>query len=195
MDESQLAAKKVALEQLGYDVTRHGHGRRRRSRSYPDSPAATAGLEGRRRHHRDRRAAGAARRRGRDDRAGASRSAPTFVVHRDDASDRDVTVPVTSAAAPSGDSRASRTSGSWPATDGPEARLPGRRSRSTPATVSGPSGGLAFTLTIIDELTPGNLTGGKKVAVTGTIDGDGTVGEVGGVPQKAVAAARAPAPS
>ena len=56
--------------------------------------------------------------------------------------------------------------------------------------VSGPSGGLAFTLTIIDDLTPGNLTGGKKIAVTGTIDGDGTVGEVGGVPQKAVAARR-----
>jgi len=54
--------------------------------------------------------------------------------------------------------------------------------------VSGPSGGLAFTLTIIDDLTPGNLTGGKTVAVTGTIDGDGNVGEVGGVPQKAVAA-------
>ena len=56
--------------------------------------------------------------------------------------------------------------------------------------VSGPSGGLAFALTIIDDLTPGNLTGGKTVAVTGTIDGDGTVGEVGGVPQKAVAGTR-----
>jgi PDZ domain-containing protein len=53
--------------------------------------------------------------------------------------------------------------------------------------VGGPSAGLAFTLEIIDTLTPGDLTGGKMVAVTGTIDEDGTVGEVGGVPQKTAA--------
>ncbi len=57
-----------------------------------------------------------------------------------------------------------------------------------PGAVSGPSAGLAFTLTIIDELTPGSLTGGKKVAVTGTMDLGGNVGEVGGVPQKTAAA-------
>jgi PDZ domain-containing protein len=54
--------------------------------------------------------------------------------------------------------------------------------------VSGPSAGLAFTLAIIDDLTPGDLTGGKRVAITGTISPDGTVGPVGGVAQKAVAA-------
>ena len=54
--------------------------------------------------------------------------------------------------------------------------------------VSGPSAGLAMTLAIIDALTPGDLTGGKRVAVTGTIDPDGNVGEIGGLPQKAVAA-------
>jgi len=53
--------------------------------------------------------------------------------------------------------------------------------------IGGPSAGLAFTLAIIDELTPGELTGGKNVAVTGTIDIDGTVGEVGGVVQKTAA--------
>jgi len=57
-----------------------------------------------------------------------------------------------------------------------------------PGDVSGPSAGLAFTLTIIDELTTGQLTGGKKVAVTGEIFANGEVGRVGGVPQKAVAA-------
>jgi PDZ domain-containing protein len=57
--------------------------------------------------------------------------------------------------------------------------------------VSGPSAGLAFTLGIIDELTPGELTGGKKIAVTGTITASGLVGEVGGVEQKAIAAQRA----
>jgi len=54
--------------------------------------------------------------------------------------------------------------------------------------VGGPSAGLAFTLAIIDNLTPGDLTGGKKVAVTGTISGDGVVGPVGGVEQKAITA-------
>jgi PDZ domain-containing protein len=54
--------------------------------------------------------------------------------------------------------------------------------------VGGPSAGLAFTLAIIDDLTPGSLTGGKRVAVTGTIEPDGRVGEVGGVEQKAITA-------
>ena len=54
--------------------------------------------------------------------------------------------------------------------------------------VGGPSAGLAFTLAIIDDLTPGSLTGGRQVAVTGTIEPDGSVGEVGGVEQKAITA-------
>lgn len=53
--------------------------------------------------------------------------------------------------------------------------------------VGGPSAGLAFTLGVIDVLTPGSLTGGRKVATTGTISFDGTVGEVGGVHQKTIA--------
>lgn len=57
--------------------------------------------------------------------------------------------------------------------------------------VGGPSAGLAFTLAVLDVLTPGELTGGRAVAVTGTINEDGTVGEVGGVVQKAAAAAEA----
>jgi Lon-like protease len=54
--------------------------------------------------------------------------------------------------------------------------------------IGGPSAGLAMTLSILDELTPGDLTGDKRVAVTGAIGSDGTVSEVGGVGQKAVAA-------
>lgn len=50
--------------------------------------------------------------------------------------------------------------------------------------VGGPSAGLAWTLTILDVLTPGELNGGTEVAVTGTIGLDGTVGNVGGVTQK-----------
>lgn len=58
-------------------------------------------------------------------------------------------------------------------------------------TVGGPSAGLAFTLAVIDTLTPGQLTGGTRVAVTGTIALDGTVGPVGGGVQKAVAVRQA----
>jgi Lon-like protease len=53
-------------------------------------------------------------------------------------------------------------------------------------TVGGPSAGLAFTLAVLDVLTPGEITGGHRVAVTGTMSLDGTVGPVGGAAQKAV---------
>lgn len=56
--------------------------------------------------------------------------------------------------------------------------------------VGGPSAGLAFTLGILDVLTPGSITGGLSIATTGTIQLDGRVGPVGGVPQKVVAARR-----
>jgi PDZ domain-containing protein len=53
--------------------------------------------------------------------------------------------------------------------------------------VVGPSAGLAFTLGLIDVLTPGELTGGRRIACTGTIERDATVGPVGGVAQKTAA--------
>ncbi|MGQ0830970.1 MAG: YlbL family protein [Microthrixaceae bacterium] len=53
--------------------------------------------------------------------------------------------------------------------------------------VGGPSAGLAFTLALLDVLTPGEITGGHRVAVTGTISLDGKVGPVGGGAQKAIA--------
>lgn len=54
--------------------------------------------------------------------------------------------------------------------------------------IGGPSAGLAFTLALIDELSEGSLSGKTRVAVTGTIDGDESVGAVGAIPQKAIAA-------
>ena len=54
--------------------------------------------------------------------------------------------------------------------------------------IGGPSAGLAMTLAILDDITSGDLTGGHRVAVTGTIDAEGNVGEIGGIEQKAVAA-------
>ena len=57
--------------------------------------------------------------------------------------------------------------------------------------IGGPSAGLALTLGLLDVLSGGHLTGGHRVAATGTISLDGTVGDVGGVAQKAVAVRRA----
>ena len=57
-------------------------------------------------------------------------------------------------------------------------------------TIGGPSAGLAFTLALLDELTPGNLMGDEIVAATGTISEDGTVGAIGALRQKAVAVER-----
>lgn len=57
--------------------------------------------------------------------------------------------------------------------------------------VGGPSAGMMFSLAIYDKLTPGSLTGGLSFAGTGTINSDGTVGGIGGIRQKMVAAENA----
>ena len=54
--------------------------------------------------------------------------------------------------------------------------------------IGGPSAGLMFSLAIYDTLTPGSLTGGGRVAGTGEIAPDGTVGAIGGIQQKIVGA-------
>ncbi|GAA2400869.1 PDZ domain-containing protein [Streptomyces glaucosporus] len=56
------------------------------------------------------------------------------------------------------------------------------------ADVGGPSAGLMFALGIVDKLTEGDLTGGEFVAGTGTIDGEGEVGPIGGIRMKTIAA-------
>ncbi|MFI9270476.1 PDZ domain-containing protein [Kitasatospora sp. NPDC052896] len=54
--------------------------------------------------------------------------------------------------------------------------------------VGGPSAGLMFSLGVIDKLTPTDLTGGRFVAGTGTIDDNGNVGAIGGISMKEIAA-------
>lgn len=53
--------------------------------------------------------------------------------------------------------------------------------------IGGPSAGLAFALGVIDAITPGELTGGRRIAATGTIDLNENIGPVGGVFQKTAA--------
>jgi PDZ domain-containing protein len=54
--------------------------------------------------------------------------------------------------------------------------------------IGGPSAGMAFTLTLIDLLTPEDLTHGHVIAGTGTIRFDESIGAIGGVRQKVFAA-------
>jgi PDZ domain-containing protein len=56
--------------------------------------------------------------------------------------------------------------------------------------IGGPSAGLMWALGLYDLLTPGDLTGGRTIAGTGTISPDGRVGPIGGVQDK-VAGAKA----
>jgi Lon-like protease len=57
--------------------------------------------------------------------------------------------------------------------------------------IGGPSAGLMWTLGLADLLTPGDFSGGKTIAGTGTIDLDGRVGPIGGIAEKVIAAERA----
>lgn len=57
--------------------------------------------------------------------------------------------------------------------------------------IGGPSAGLMFALGIVDKLDPEDLTGGKIIAGTGTIDDEGRVGPIGGIAQKLVGAKNA----
>lgn len=59
------------------------------------------------------------------------------------------------------------------------------------ADVGGPSAGLMFSLAVVDKLSPGELSNGEFVAGTGTIDADGAVGPIGGIPYKLIAAREA----
>ncbi|MCM3706167.1 MULTISPECIES: SepM family pheromone-processing serine protease [Cytobacillus] len=57
--------------------------------------------------------------------------------------------------------------------------------------IGGPSAGLMFSLEIYNQLIKEDLTGGYKIAGTGTINSEGTVGRIGGIEQKIVAADKA----
>ena len=58
---------------------------------------------------------------------------------------------------------------------------------------SGPSGGLMMALYIYNKLTKYDITSGKKIVGTGTIELDGTIGEIGGVKYKLESAVKSKA--
>jgi Lon-like protease len=57
--------------------------------------------------------------------------------------------------------------------------------------VGGPSAGLMWALGLYDLMTPGDLTGGRTIAGTGSIDLEGNVWPIGGIRDKVVAAREA----
>jgi PDZ domain-containing protein len=54
--------------------------------------------------------------------------------------------------------------------------------------IGGPSAGLAWALGLYDLMTPGDLAGGRTIAVTGALGADGTVYPIGGIEEKVAAA-------
>jgi len=58
---------------------------------------------------------------------------------------------------------------------------------------SGPSGGLITTLEIYNQLTKKDITNGYIIAGTGTIEEDGTIGQIGGIEHKILGAVSAKA--
>lgn len=58
-------------------------------------------------------------------------------------------------------------------------------------TLGGPSAGLMWALGVTDLLTPEDLTGGRILAGTGTVDLEGNVGPIGGIRLKILTAERA----
>lgn len=55
---------------------------------------------------------------------------------------------------------------------------------------SGSSGGMMLTLSIYENITSEDLIKGKSIAGTGTIEKDGTIGEIGGVKYKIIGASK-----
>ncbi|WP_439425946.1 SepM family pheromone-processing serine protease [Oenococcus alcoholitolerans] len=57
--------------------------------------------------------------------------------------------------------------------------------------ISGPSGGLMFSLQLYSQLSGNDLKRGRNISGTGTIQSNGQVGEIGGIDKKIIAAKRA----
>lgn len=72
-----------------------------------------------------------------------------------------------------------------------EVDIPDHEIDITTGNISGPSAGLMLTMEIVNRLLPEDITLGKQIAGTGTIDEAGNVGKIGGIKQKIITATRA----
>lgn len=175
MRQSQQAASAAALRELGYtvpataSVAGFAEGRRAATGLRTGDQIRTVDGVALRSTEQLRRAAS---------RHGSAGTAATLVIRRD-GTDRELRI------------RPAKISGQWVL--GVELEW----SYQLPVSVTvhlqgvgGPSAGLIFALSMIDRLTPGSLTGGQQVAGTGTMSASGTVGAIGGIRQKMIAASR-----
>jgi Lon-like protease len=195
MDESKVAAKVVALREAGYDVTVTGQGAQVRELAETSKakgllqagdvivaadgePVATstdliALLQSRRPGDTVRLEV---RREGSGEGAQGAQGAQTLTVE----------VPLGESPDEPGRARV----GIVVLTHLYEYRLPREVDLKT-RDVGGPSGGLMFALGVYNAVTEADVTGGQKVAGTGSITPDGKVGAVGGVRFKVRAAEKA----
>ena len=189
MDTSKLAAETVALERLGHSVTIVTSGTVVREIA-EGSPAAKVlktddvivDVDGQPLDHYDEL---------RDLlQVGGPGAQHDLTVERPAGSSTHVDAKITTTAAPADSGPARALIGIVPEERIVDFKFPFDISIDS-GSVGGPSAGLAFTLTVLDVLTPGELTGGHKIAVTGTMDLLGNVGPVGGAVQKAIAVRKA----
>ena len=181
MDDSKIAAISVALDRLGYDVTVEG-----------DGVEVVAVIEG--------TPADGALEAG--DVITAINGVPVYIA-TDAVSeisrygvgetitltvsrgDQVIEVPVTLAGHTQDDGRP--MVGFGPATHNPEFAFPIEIDIDS-SNIGGPSAGMMYTLAIINVLSEEDITGGFRIAGTGTISTTGDVGPIGGVRQKVVGA-------
>ncbi len=97
-----------------------------------------------------------------------------------------LTVPITLGPPPKG-----RTGGAIGIALGTLCQLPFTVDLGLGNQIVGPSAGLMFALGIMDKVGTKDLTGGRFIAGTGTIDSAGSVGPIGGIQLKMIAARRA----
>ncbi len=184
MTDSQTAAKVAALRQLGYDVPQHGKGvvvdgvR-------PGTPAEAAGL-----HKGDLIVAAAGQPLETDEQlirlVGGMQPGDQLELRlKPNNSEVETALTVTLGARP-GQPRTGYL-GIGTLTFQPRYDFPVAVSIDSKGII-GPSAGLVLTLSIMQALSPTDLTHGHKIAATGTIDLQGNVGPVGGVHDKVIAA-------
>lgn len=181
MDDSKIAAISVALDRLGYDVTVEGDGVE--VVAVIEGTPADGVLEG-------------------GDVITAINGVPVFIatdavseiskygvgetirltVSR---ADEVIEVPVTLAEHTQDEGRP--MVGFGPATHNPEYSFPVEVDIDS-SNIGGPSAGMMYTLAIINVLSEEDITGGFRIAGTGTISSNGDVGPIGGVRQKVVGA-------
>jgi PDZ domain-containing protein len=185
MDESKIAAKVVGLRHAGYEVSVTGQGAQVQEVT-ENAPAQGALQPGDIITAADGKPVSTATDLVALTRAHKPGETITMTVQRGDGEAREVSFALGESPDEPGQARA----GIIVLTHLYEYHLPKELDLET-RDIGGPSAGLMFALGVYNAVAPGDITQGHKIAGTGTITTDGTVGAVGGVKYKVVAAQRA----